>query len=132
MFALIKSTFKFKIIRYALVGTVCASTDLIIFLFLTKIVYLSWILASTLSTITATLFGYFLSITYVFNSGLKFNKYQEFSLIILIAFVSVILHQFLLYIFIELLFIDQFFSKVATIIILFAFNFLTRSKLVFK
>ena len=132
MIVLIKSTFEFKVIRYALVGTVGASTDILIFLFFTKVLYLNWLVASTLSNIIATIFGYFLTITFVFNSGKKFNKYQEFSLILLIALISFLLHQFFLYIFIELLFIDQFLSKVATILILFSFNFLTRSKIVFK
>lgn len=132
MISLIKYTLKIKLIRYALVGAVGASIDIFIFLLFTKVVYVNWYVASTLSYLIATIFGYFLTITFVFISGVKFNKYQEFSIILLIASISYILHHFFLYVFIELLHIDQLLSKLITIVILFSFNFFTRSKLVFN
>lgn len=128
---ILKSIFKLKIVRYFLVGTVGASTDISIFFILTSLIGLNWPISSIISSIISVLLGYYLSIKFVFQSGLRFKKYQEIAGIFLISAIAFLMHQSLLFIFIEFFNINMIISKVITIGLIFFFNYFTRSKIIF-
>lgn len=123
--------FRFKILRYLVVGAVGALIDIALFTLATYLLDLPWLISSIASSLVSTLAGYYLSILFVFKSGVRYKKVQEISGVFLISFIAFIMHQSLLFIFIEILNINIIISKVITIGLIFFFNYLSRSKIIF-
>ena len=128
----LNSILKLRIVRYLLVGACCASVDLAIFSFLINSVLIPWLLSSVISTVIATLIGYYLSIRFVFKSEIRFQRYQEVIGVLLIGVFALLLHQLFLYLLIEVLELEQFFSKLLVICLIFFFNYFSRSRIVFR
>jgi putative flippase GtrA len=91
-----------------------------------------WLEASVISSILSTLVGYFLSIIFVFQSGSRYKIHQEIFGVLVISFFAFILHQALMYFFIEVLKVNFIFSKIISIGIIFLFNYFSRSKFIFS
>jgi putative flippase GtrA len=123
---------KVKIIRYFLIGSIGASIDLVIFS--TAILYfrLPWFAASLASLIISTLAGYFLSIRFVFQSGIRFKMHQEIFGVLVISAIAFVMHQALMYMLIEILSIQIILSKILVIGLMFLFNYFCRSRIIFK
>jgi putative flippase GtrA len=128
----LSSLFRFKILRYLVIGAIAASVDLIIFSVAIYFFNVSWFLSSVFSTIVSTLAGYYLSICFVFQSEVRYKKYQEMLGVIAISFFAFILHQSLLYFFIEILNVNMILAKVIVIASVFFFNYFSRSRLIFR
>ena len=61
-----------KIIRYALVGATAATVDFLFFAILAKWAGLNYLLIGAVGFVIATTLNYFLSIRFVFESGVRF------------------------------------------------------------
>ncbi len=132
LFKYLLSFLRFKILRYLAVGAIGASVDLLIFSAATYLLNLPWLLSSVVSSLVSTLVGYYISIWFVFNSGVRYKQYQEISGVILISCIAFLMHQSLLYIFIEILQFNMIISKIITIGLIFFFNYFSRAKLIFS
>ena len=128
----LSNLFRFKILRYLVIGAIAASVDLIIFSVAIYFFNVTWFLSSVFSTIVSTLAGYYLSICFVFQSEVRYKKYQEMLGVIAISFFAFILHQSLLYFFIEILDVNMILAKVIVIASVFFFNYFSRSRLIFR
>lgn len=121
-----------KLLRYLLVGAIGASIDIALFILAAHLLDLPWLLSSIISSLVSTLAGYYLSILFVFKSGVRYKKIQEISGVFLISFVAYTMHQSLMFVFIEILNINMIISKVITIGLIFFFNYFSRSKIIFR
>jgi putative flippase GtrA len=74
-----------KIIKYFIVGSIAALTDISLFYIFAKLLAYNYLIVAFFSYTIATFVNYILSINYVFQSGIKFSKKQELSLIYLVA-----------------------------------------------
>ena len=128
----ISSLFRYKIFRYLVIGSIGASIDLSIFSVAIYFFKLPWVLSSIFSSLVSTLAGYYLSIFFVFKSEVRYKKYQEIIGVIIISFCAFVIHQVLLYFFIENLHLNIILSKMAVISLIFFFNYFSRSKLIFS
>lgn len=126
------SLFRFKILRYLAVGAIGASIDIAIFSTATYLLLLPWLLSSIISSLISTLAGYYLSIWFVFKSGVRYKQYEEISGIFLISFIAFLMHQSFLYILIEILHLNMIISKIVVIGLIFFFNYFSRSKFIFR
>ena len=124
--------FRFKILRYLAVGAVGASIDISIFSIATYLLLLPWLLSSIFSSLISTLAGYYLSIWFVFKSGVRYKRYQEISGVFLISLIAFLMHQIFLYLFIEILNVNMIISKIVVIGLIFFFNYFSRSRLIFR
>lgn len=122
---------KFKILRYLMVGAIGALIDISLFTLAIYLLGFPWLFSSIISSLVSTLAGYYLSILFVFKSGVRYKKAQEISGVLLISFIAFIMHQSLLFIFIEILNINVIISKIITIGLIFFFNYFSRSKIIF-
>ncbi len=132
MSEILNSILGYKILRYLLVGGVGATVDLAIFSVATYYFSLPWLLSSVISSLVSTLVGYYLSICFVFQSEVRYKKYQEIAGVILISFLAFLMHQALLYCFIEILDVNMIISKMVVIGSIFFFNYFSRSKIIFS
>jgi putative flippase GtrA len=69
-----------KIMKYAAVGAVAAATDFLIFAIFAKLLNFNYLVIGAVGFIIATFINYFLSIRFVFESGIRFAYKKEISL----------------------------------------------------
>lgn len=121
-----------KIFRYLIVGAVASIVDFSVLFALVIFFNFHWFFAALLSFVLATIINYFLSITYVFPSGIKFKKEEEFVLVFIISIFGLILNQAFVYILYKFVSINLFYSKLITTGIVFFWNYNSRHHLIFK
>jgi len=121
-----------KIFRYFFVGGVAAAVDIGIFAVAVKGFEVDWFFVALLSFVLATAVNYMLSIRYVFESGVRFKKQAEVSLVYLISAVGLVLNQSVLWLLIETGDIDEVLSKLMATSMVFICNYTVRSRFIFK
>ena len=131
-----KSTFShiknIKIFRYLIVGTIASIVDFSVLFTLVNFFSFHWFYSASLSFILATIVNYYLSITYVFSSGIKFKEREEFLLVFIMSIVGLTLNQAFIYILYKFAFLNLFYSKVITTGIVFFWNYSSRRYFIFK
>ena len=121
-----------KIFRYAAVGLAAAITDFLIFAIFAKFLELNYLAVGAVGFIIATTINYFLSIRFVFKSGVRFRFGKEITLVFLISLVGLGVNQAVLYLGIGILGFDMLLTKICATGMVFFWNFGARSNFVFK
>ena len=88
--------------------------------------------ATALAFGLSTLYHYFLGNVLVFDSGSKYDKSKELSLVFLVSIMGLVFNLVLMYIFVGLLAWQPMFAKVLTSCIVVVWNYLSRKKWIFK
>ena len=88
--------------------------------------------ATALAFGLSTLYHYFLGNILVFDSGSKYDKSKELSLVFLVSIMGLLFNLVLMYIFVGLLAWQPMFAKVLTSCIVVVWNYLSRKKWIFK
>ena len=114
-----------------MVGGVCALVDLGIFMLFAQVLGYPYLRVSAGSFLIATLLNYFLSVRFVFVSGLRFHKRWEVVLVFVVSAVGLGLNQLILALCVEQVGLNLFFSKVAATGCVFFWNYFGRRVLVF-
>lgn len=97
-----------------------------------------WGITSMIMTATAmafclsTLFHYFLGNILVFDSGSRYKRGKELSLVFLVSIMGLVFNLLLMYIFVTLLSWEPMLSKVLTSCIVVVWNYLSRKKWIFR
>ena len=88
--------------------------------------------ATALAFGLSTLYHYFLGNILVFDSGSKYDKSKELSLVFLVSIMGLVFNLVLMYIFVGLLAWQPMLAKVLTSCIVVVWNYLSRKKWIFK
>ena len=80
----------------------------------------------------STLYHYFLGNILVFDSGSKYDKSKELSLVFLVSIMGLVFNLVLMYVFVGLLAWQPMLAKVITSCIVVVWNYLSRKKWIFK
>ena len=80
----------------------------------------------------STLYHYFLGNILVFDSGSKYDKSKELSLVFLVSIMGLVFNLILMYVFVGVLAWQPMFAKVLTSCIVVVWNYLSRKKWIFK
>ena len=88
--------------------------------------------ATALAFGLSTLYHYFLGNILVFDSGSKYDKSKELSLVFLVSIMGLVFNLVLMYIFVGVLAWQPMFAKVLTSCIVVVWNYLSRKKWIFK
>ncbi len=115
-----------KLIRYALVGGTIAAADIVFFYILCIALDFNYLWVSAINFIIGTYINYRISIRWVFVSGSRFQRHSEITLIYLVSIIALLLSQILIYTFVDLIEINLMASKILTISLMFAWNYLIR------
>lgn len=129
-----------KLVLYLFVGGTAALVEWALFyVFINYLLGgLGWSLTTLTMTATAlafslsTLFHYFLGNILVFDSGSKYKKGKELSLVFLVSIMGLGFNLLLMYIFVTLLAWEPMLSKVLTSCIVVVWNYLSRKKWIFR
>jgi hypothetical protein len=82
-----------KIFRYAGVGAIAAIVDFLIFAVFAKVLNFNYLAVGAVGFIIATTINYFLSVRFVFESGVRFSFKKEILLVFLISFIGLGINQ---------------------------------------
>ena len=121
-----------KIIRYGTVGAIAAAFDFLFFALLAKVLGFNYFVVGAIGFVIATTINYFLSIRFVFESGVRFSSHAEITLVFLISSVGLVLNQAVLFLGISWLGWEMLLVKVCATGSVFFWNFGARSQFVFK
>jgi putative flippase GtrA len=121
-----------RVIRYAAVGAVAAAIDFLFFAIFAKLLNFNYLLIGAFGFVIATFINYFLSIRFVFESGVRFTYRKEISLVFLISLIGLGLNQAVLYIGIGKFGWEMLLTKVCATGAVFFWNFGARSRFIFK
>jgi putative flippase GtrA len=121
-----------RIVRYFFVGGVAAAVDIGIFTVAVKGFGFDWFFVALVSFLLATAVNYLLSIRYVFKSGVRFKKQAEVSLVFLVSGIGLVINQSVLWLLIETAGIDEVLSKLMATGTVFLWNYMARSRFIFK
>ena len=88
--------------------------------------------ATALAFGLSTLYHYFLGNILVFDSGSKYDKSKELSLVFLVSIMGLVFNLVLMYVFVGLLSWQPMLAKVITSCIVVVWNYLSRKKWIFK
>jgi len=121
-----------KIIRYGMVGASASVVDFAIFALFAKWLGFNYLIVGAIGFVIATVFNYFLSIRFVFESGVRFTFKKEFALVFFISLIGLGVNQLVLYLGIGILGWEMLFVKVCATGSVFFWNFGARSQWIFK
>lgn len=129
-----------KLLLYLFVGGTAALVEWVLFYLLYTYVLNSLglgltaltMLATSLAFCLSTLYHYFLGNVLVFDSGSRYDRGKELSLVFLVSIMGLGFNLLLMYIFVSLLGWQPMLSKVLTSCIVVVWNYLSRKKWIFR
>jgi len=120
-----------QLIKFGLVGAVCAALDMLLFVILMEQLQMNYLMSNFISTCIAILANYYISKKWVFKTGKHSSKVELFYFIAF-SLVGLVINQLLIWLFVEIAVIDPKPAKLAAIILVAVFNFVTKKLFVFK
>ena len=119
------------LIKYFFVGGAAALLDIGLFIFFAGYLVWPWGPVAVGTFILATLVNYFLSINYVFESGIRHQKKIEILAVYAVSFFGLVLNQLVLYFAIVLMASSLIVAKVCATAIVFFWNYFSRKFFIF-
>jgi putative flippase GtrA len=117
--------------RYLLVGAAAACVDVSLFLLLAQAAGVPYLRAAATSFVIATLVNYFLSVRFVFVSGVRFRRRWEVALVFAVSGVGLAVNQLVLAFGVENLALPLLAAKLCATGVVFFWNYGARRLLVF-
>ena len=121
-----------RVLRYFFVGGVAAAVDLTIFAVFAQLLGLPWFPVAAGSFVVATLLNYILSIKIVFKSRIRFSRLQEAALVFVVSALGLTINQCVLWVLIEVLFLQILLAKVVATGAVFFWNYGLRYSYIFR
>ena len=120
-----------RIVRYLMVGGCSAAVDFLVFAIAIFQFSIHWFPAGVVSFLLAIGVNYLLSITFVFSSGVRFSKRQEFIAVLAVSAIGLAMNQTILWILIEGGLVTALEAKLIATASVFLWNYSARRNLVF-
>lgn len=121
-------------IMYLIFGILTVIINISSYIFITRILKLEILTANIIAWIIAVIFAYITNKLYVFQSKTTTNKelIKEFSSFVSCRVLSLLLEMILMYIMIDIMFINDFIVKIFTNIIVIVLNYILSKIIIFK
>lgn len=120
-----------EIINYLIFGVLTTLISIVTYAIFTKVFHIDYLISNVLSWIIAVLFAYITNKIYVFESKSKKNI-KEITSFFFFRVVSLIIEMIILYIFVDILHIDDLVTKIIAQIIVIVSNYVFSKVFVFK
>lgn len=115
-----------QIIKFGIVGTIAFFVDFLIFVFLTDVVGIHYLISSTLSFTVSVTVNYLCSMAFVFQRKEGMSRKREFIIFVALSLMGLGVNQIAMWIFVEKFFISTKISKVLATFFVMVWNFVTR------
>ncbi|HIS90668.1 MAG TPA: GtrA family protein [Candidatus Faecisoma merdavium] len=120
-----------EIINYLIFGVLTTLISIVTYAIFTKVFHIDYLISNVLSWIIAVLFAYITNKIYVFESKSKKNI-KEITSFFFFRVVSLIIEMIILYIFVDILHIDDLVTKIIAQIIVIVSNYVFSKVFVFN
>lgn len=122
---------KFRnLILYGLIGTVSASADFVVYYILSNLIGLFYLYANSISVTFGISISFILNRKY--NFKVKDKVYKRLIIFFLVGFSGLLLSSGLLYVFIDMFYLDKLVSKLLSIILVVTFQFIVNKYVTFN
>jgi len=122
---------KVKIFFYLFVGGTAALFEWFLFYVYSHKLGWNYLLSTGLAYLCSTIYHYFATNALVFESGARYEKKKEFSLVLLVSSMGLGLNLILMRIFVGGFALDSMFSKVLASALVTVWNYLARKKWIY-
>ena len=119
------------LIKYFFIGGASAFVDIGLFIYFADYLGWPWGPVAVGTFVLATLVNYFLSINYVFESGVRYQKKIEIGAVFAVSFFGLIVNQLVLYLGIVWMDSSLIIAKICATAIGFFWNFFSRKHFIF-
>jgi putative flippase GtrA len=120
-----------KIIKYFFVGGVAAVVDIGLFYLGAGLLHWNYFLVGTCSFTLATLVNYFVSVRFVFQSGVRHSRNRELMLVFVISGAGLLINQAVLYLCVSQNNVGVMAAKLIATASVFLWNYFMRTRFVF-
>ena len=120
-----------EIINYLIFGVLTTLISIVTYAIFTKVFHIDYLISNVLSWIIAVLFAYITNKIFVFESKSKKNI-KEITSFFFFRVVSLIMEMIILYVFVDMLHIDDLVTKIIAQIIVIVSNYVFSKVFVFK
>ena len=123
-----------EIINYLIFGGLTTLVSILIYALFAKIFLINYLISNVLSWIIAVMFAFITNKLYVFESKSKDKKivFKEITNFFFFRIVSLIIEMIIMYVFVDLLSIDDLITKIIAQIIVILSNYIFSKVFVFK
>lgn len=115
-----------QIIKFGFVGFLCFFIDYGILVCLTEVFGVYYLISSACSFTVSVIVNYILSVTFVFETDKKKNKFREFVVFVFLSVIGLGINQFVMWFAGEILGILYMISKIGATAIVMVYNFISR------
>ena len=122
---------RIKVLIYLCIGGMAALIEWGGFYFLNHWLLVNYLLATALAFAFSTLCHYLLGNIFVFNSGTRYERKKELSLVFLVSTIGLLFNLLLMGLFVGFLTWNAMVAKVAASAIVVVWNYLSRKKWIF-
>ncbi len=120
-----------KILLYLFIGGTAALVEWALFWWFDNSMNMNYLVATATAFLLATVYHYLLGNIFVFDSGARYKKGKEFSLVLLVSVVGLLLNLLLMYVFVSMLGLPAMLSKCVASCIVVVWNYGSRKKWIF-
>jgi putative flippase GtrA len=120
-----------RIIKYSFIGGVAAVIDISLFAFFAGYIGWPWLPVSFCTFVFATLINYLLSIKYVFESGIRYQKNLEITAVYIVSIFGLSINQLVLFLLIVSMGWSLIYAKLCATGLVFFWNYFSRKKFIF-
>ena len=120
-----------KFLTYLLIGGTAALLEWSLFYVFNKVWAINYLFAVVMSFVLSTLYHYILTTMYVFESGAKYNKAAEISLVFVVSVMGLLLNLGMMYLLVDFTSMDAMLSKIIASALVTMWNYLARKKWIF-
>ena len=121
-----------QLIRFGITGGLAFVIDYVVAIFLTEVVKVNYLAASTLSFSLAVTFNYILSIYWVFVPNERKNRRVMILLFWVFSIIGLAINDLLIWVWVERIGLHYIIAKILATGIVMIFNFVTRKRFIEK
>jgi putative flippase GtrA len=128
---MIHKLFKHSMIRYLAIAVVGVGLELGLFVVMTSVLHISYIIATPLSTALVIVYNWYLSRVFVFKKLSRHTIHKEFLLTVLVSIVGIVIQLAVTVLAVEKFKLIPLLGKMAAICITFFWNYWARRRFIF-
>ena len=121
-----------QLFRYTIVGGLAFIVDFGSLYALTEYLDIHYLISAAIAFVLGLTINYFLSVIWVFKKRSSKSKYLEFVVFALIGIIGLVLNEFIIWFFTEVVNKHYLFSKLISTVLVYLWNFFIRKFLLFR
>ncbi len=115
-----------QFVKFSIVGVIAFCIDYGLFLLLTYVFGVNYLIAAAISFVVSVIFNYSASMRYVFKGRPDQTRTQQFIIFFVLSVIGLGVNQLVLWVCVDILNIPAWFGKLVATAIVMVFNFVTR------